>query len=58
MLVLSRKIDEEIKISDNITIKVIRILSNRVVLGIDAPQDIPVNRSEVLLRTKDAQNDS
>ena len=47
MLVLSRKRDERIRISDNITITIIDIRNNKVRIGIDAPPEIPVHREEV-----------
>ncbi len=47
MLVLSRKKDESIVISDNIVITVIEIRGDKVRLGIQAPKTIPVHRSEV-----------
>ena len=47
MLVLSRKTDEEIVINDDIVIKVVEIRGDKVRLGIDAPQQIPVHRREV-----------
>ena len=47
MLVLSRHRDETIRIGDGITVMVVEILSNRVRLGIEAPQDVPVHRGEV-----------
>lgn len=47
MLILSRKSEEEIKIGDNITIKVISIRGDQVQLGIDAPRELPVHRKEI-----------
>lgn len=47
MLVLSRRNDEEIMIGDDIKIKVISIQGDKVRLGIEAPANIPVHRSEV-----------
>jgi carbon storage regulator CsrA len=47
MLVLSRKMSEQIKIGDDITITVIRVAGNRVRLGIVAPGEISVRRSEL-----------
>lgn len=47
MLVLSRKTGEEIKIGGKITVSVTRIQGNRVYLGIDAPQEVEIRRSEV-----------
>lgn len=46
MLVLSRKLNETIVINDSITVKVVNLSGNRVGLGIDAPNDIPIERGE------------
>jgi carbon storage regulator len=48
MLVLSRKRDERIVIGDNIVITVIEVRGDKVRLGIDAPNDVPVHRQEVM----------
>jgi carbon storage regulator CsrA len=48
MLVLARKTDESIKIGEDIEIKVISIDKGVVKLGIDAPIDIDIIRSELL----------
>lgn len=47
MLVLSRKVDESILISDNIRVTVLSLQGGRVRLGITAPKDISVDREEV-----------
>lgn len=47
MLVLSRHRDESIMIGDNIVITVVDIRGDKVRLGIEAPQDVPVHRQEV-----------
>ena len=47
MLVLSRKAKESIKIGD-VTVIVTRIKGNEVRLGIEAPKDTKVMRSELL----------
>lgn len=50
MLVLSRKVGEKIVINDNITLIVVAIRGNCVRLGIEAPDDVHVMRSELLDR--------
>ena len=47
MLVLSRKKNERIRISDDIEIVVVEIRGDKVRLGVDAPKDVTVHRGEV-----------
>ncbi len=47
MLVLSRKRNESIVIDDNIVITVVEVRGDKVRLGIQAPREIPIHRSEV-----------
>lgn len=47
MLVLSRRVGEEIVINDNIRVTVVAVKGDRVRLGIIAPRDVTVDRSEV-----------
>ena len=47
MLVLSRKKNESIVIDDNIVITVVEVRGDKVRLGIQAPREVPVHRSEV-----------
>jgi carbon storage regulator len=47
MLILSRKPGEKLMIGENIVVTVTRIKGNRVALGINAPQDVHVVRSEL-----------
>jgi len=47
MLVLSRKTDESLRIGENIEIVVQRIGGGRVRLGIKAPADVRIMRTEV-----------
>jgi carbon storage regulator len=47
MLVLTRKLNQEIIIGDDIKITVVAVGSDQVKLGITAPRSIPVHRSEI-----------
>jgi len=53
MLVLARKLDESIKIGDDISIKIISVEKGVVKVGIEAPSDIPILRSELIEDVKD-----
>jgi len=52
MLIVSRKVNEEVVIGKegNIVVKVISISRNVIRIGIDAPEDIPILRRELLDR--------
>jgi carbon storage regulator len=47
MLVLTRKKNEILHIGQGILIKVIRVSGNKVRLGISAPRDLSVKRTEL-----------
>ena len=47
MLVLCRKLQEKIQIGENIVITVLQIKGNTVRLGIEAPRDVHVLRTEL-----------
>ena len=47
MLVLTRKTNESIMITDEIEIMIVEVQGDHVKLGINAPRDISVNRKEV-----------
>jgi carbon storage regulator len=52
MLVLTRKVGEEIYIGDQIWIKVVEISASKVRLGINAPANMRIYREEVLAKVK------
>jgi carbon storage regulator len=47
MLVLSRKVGQEIVIGDNVRITITKVSGNRVTLGVDAPNDVRILRGEL-----------
>ena len=47
MLVLSRKRNEQIVIGEKIVITIVDIRGDKVRLGVEAPNDVPVHRREV-----------
>jgi carbon storage regulator len=64
MLVLSRKPGEKILIGDKISITVVRIAPGIVRIGVEAPEDLPVLREELIngdrlpAKPKDADSQS
>lgn len=48
MLVLSRKTNESIHIGDDIVISVVKVRGDRVRIGVTAPADVQIVRSEIL----------
>ena len=47
MLVLSRKVGDKLVIDGNITVEVVKIQGNRISLGIVAPSNVKILRSEL-----------
>lgn len=55
MLVLSRKLNEEILIGEDISLKVVRITGGSVKLSFIAPRDVTIRRREVQDRMNQAK---
>jgi carbon storage regulator len=47
MLVLSRKVEEAIRIGPQVVVRVLGIENGQVKLGIDAPREVKIYRSEL-----------
>jgi carbon storage regulator len=47
MLVLTRKVNQSIKIGDNVEVVVLEVRGEQVRIGIKAPKDVAVHREEV-----------
>jgi carbon storage regulator CsrA len=48
MLILSRKMNQQIRIGDDIVLTVLKVKGNKVRLGIEAPREVEVVRAELL----------
>jgi carbon storage regulator len=58
MLVLTRKLQEAIKIGDYIELTVLSIDGEQVKLGISAPNNIEIHRKEVFLAIQRENNEA
>lgn len=47
MLVLSRKVGEKILIGNNVVVEVLKVHGNRITIGLVAPKDVTILRSEL-----------
>ena len=55
MLVLTRKLQQQIKIGDQITVTILRVKGHTVRIGIEAPRDVRVVRGELPPKCDDAE---
>jgi carbon storage regulator len=59
MLVLTRRVDESIRIGDDIRITVVKIKgTQQICVGVDAPRDVPVLREELLMGSAEVSDDA
>ena len=49
MLVLTRKSNQSIMVGDDVEVSVLSVMGEKVRIGIQAPQEIPVFRKEIYL---------
>ena len=47
MLILTRRVGESLRISDDIVVTVLDVKGNQVKIGTDAPKDVSVVREEI-----------
>jgi carbon storage regulator len=52
MLILTRRVTEQIRIGDKITVAILGIKGNSVRIGVEAPKNIIVDREEVSERRR------
>jgi len=55
LLVLTRKSNQSIMIGDDIEVSVLSVMGEKVRIGIQAPREIPVFRTEVYLEIQQEQ---
>ena len=58
MLALTRKKNESIMIGDNIEIKILEIVGDKVRLGIEAPREIAIHRKEIYLQIQEENQEA
>ena len=58
MLIFTRRIGEEIRIGDDIRVRIIDIKGKQVRLGIEAPPEVIIHREEIYLRINENNNKS
>lgn len=58
MLVLTRKSNQSIMIGDDIEITVLSVMGDKVRIGIQAPGDVPVFRTEIYLEIRRNEGES
>jgi len=49
MLVLTRKSNQSIMIGDDVEVSILSVMGDKVRIGIQAPQEVPVFRTEIYL---------
>ena len=57
MLVLTRKSNQSIMIGDDIEVSVLAIMGEKVRIGIAAPREIPVFRTEVYVEIQEGRGE-
>jgi carbon storage regulator len=53
MLILTRRINEALRIGDEVSVTVLEIKGNQVRLGVNAPKDVTVHREEIYQRIQE-----
>lgn len=57
MLVLTRKVGEQLRIGDDIVITLLGVRGNQYKIGIEAPKNVSVHREEIFQRIAGGEAD-
>jgi carbon storage regulator len=57
MLVLTRKTNQSIMIGDDVEVSVLSVVGEKVRIGIQAPPDVPVFRTEIYIEIQRQQGE-
>ena len=58
MLVLTRRSNQSIMIGDDIEVSILAVVGDKVRIGIEAPGNVPVYRTEIYLEIQSQEADS
>lgn len=58
MLILTRRVSEEVMIGDDIKIKILGVKGNQVRIGVAAPENVSVHREEIYQRILAERNNA
>jgi carbon storage regulator len=58
MLVLTRRTNQSIMIGDDIEVSILAVVGEKVRIGIEAPGNVPVYRTEIYLEIQSQEADS
>lgn len=56
MLVLTRKLNQSIKIGDDIEVTILAIEGEQIKIGIEAPKNVEIHRKEIYLAIQEENN--
>ena len=58
MLILTRRVGETLMVGDEVSVTVLGVKGNQVRIGINAPKDIEIHRSEVFEKILEANKEA